>query len=491
MNATRDSRPFVSGLSTKSTIHIPERWDEKADVVIIGSGFAALAAAIEAKRAGSSVIIIEKRKIRGGNSMISGGVVAAAGSELQTIKGVEDSWELLLQDMLKAGLYLNYPDLVRIVAEKSNETLQWTINYLGVKYDGTLNQWGGHSVPRCYTTYSKSGAAIIQRQLTKLQELGGGVNTKRLLTKLLQDKNGRVKGIEIRDGYMFPNQNSGTFRYVKAQKAVVLATGGFGNDIPFRTAQDPRLNENMASTNQPGATAEALIEAMKIGAMPVQLSLIQLGPWTCPDEKGFGIGPWFAQTVAFQYGILVNPKTGKRFTNEMSDRKVRTDAIIETGRICIGIADETSAKIRSDFMPKLLKRGIVKRYKTLEELAFDYDIPSNSLKETIEKYNTFVLNGKDKEFGKSIPKDAQILTHPPFYAIRIWPKVHHTMGGVRINTNAQVIGLDNQPIKGLYAAGELVGGVHGACRLGGCAIVDCLVFGRIAGRNAAADYAEE
>jgi len=476
---------LFSGLKDENATDIPIKWDEVADVVIIGSGFAGLAAAIEAKRAGSSVIVIEKRKVRGGNSMISGGVVAAAGSPLQKRKGVKDSPELLLHDMLKAGLYLNYPDLVRIVAEKSNETVQWTINYLGVKYDDTLTQWGGHSVPRSYTTYNKSGAAIIHRQLAKLKNLGVEVKTKRLLTKFIRYNDDRVKGIEIRDGYMFPNENSGTVRHIKARKAVVLTTGGFGNDVLFRTTQDPRLNEDTDSTNQPGATAEALIEAMNIGAMPVHLSLIQLGPWACPDEKGFGIGPWFAQTVAFQYGVLINPKTGKRFMNEMSDRKIRTDTIIETGHICIGIADAISAKIRSDFMPRLLKRGIVKKFETLEDLANSYGIPFGALKETIDEYNSYILDREDKEFGKYIPKDAEKLTHAPFYAIRVWPKVHHTMGGVQINTKAQVIGLDHRPIKGLYAAGEVVGGVHGACRLGSCAIVDCLIFGRIAGKHAA------
>ena len=491
MEATRNSSAFVAGLSGKSAIHIPEKWDEVADVVIIGSGFAGLAAAIEAKKAGSSVIVIEKRKVQGGNSMISGGVVAAAGSPLQKRKGIKDSPELLLQDMLKAGLYLNYPDLVRIVAEKSNETVQWTINYLGVKYDGTLTQWGGHSVPRSYTTYNKSGAAIIHRQLAKLKNLGVEVKTKRLLAKLIQDREGKVRGVEIRDNYMFPNENSGAIKYIKANKAVILSTGGFGNDVLFRIAQDPRLNKDTDSTNQPGATAEALIAAMNIGAMPVHLSLIQLGPWACPEEKGFGIGPWWTQTVAFQYGVLINPKTGKRFMNEMSDRKIRADAIIETGQICIGIADAVAGRYRADLMQRILKRGVVKPFNTLEDLANEYEIPFGALNETINEYNSYILDGEDKEFGKHIPKDAETLTHFPFYAIRVWPKVHHTMGGVRINTKAQVIGLDHQPIKGLYAAGEVVGGVHGACRLGSCAIVDCLVFGRIAGRNAAADESWE
>ena len=466
---------------------LPKKWDEVADVVIIGSGFAGLAAAIEARKAGSSVIVIEKRKIRGGNSMISGGVVAAAGSPLQVKEGIKDSPELLLKDMLKAGLYLNHPDLVRIVAERSNEMVQWTINELGVEYDGILTQWGGHSVPRSYTTYNKSGAAIVHRQLAKLKELGVHVKTRRLLTKLMQDIDGRVKGVEIRDGYIFPNESSGTVKYLKAKKAVVLATGGFGSDIPFRTTQDPRLTEDIDSTNQPGATAEALIEAMNIGAMPVQLSWIQLGPWGCPDEKGFGIGTWFIGTVAFMYGVMIDPVTGKRFMNEMADRKNRADAIIKIGHICIGITDVVGAEHRADFMPRLLKRGIVKGFDTLEDLAAAYSIPFKALNETIDTYNSYVLRQEDREFGKYIQKDAKPITHPPFYAVRAWPKVHHTMGGVQINTKAQIIGLDQKPIGGLYGAGEVVGGVHGACRLGSCAIADCLVFGRIAGKNAAAE----
>jgi len=194
-----------------------------------------------------------------------------------------------------------------------------------------LTQWGGHSVPRSYTTHNKSGAPIIHRQLAELEKVGVHVKTKRCLTRILKDEHGRVKGVEFCHNYVPPDSRAGTIRSIKAKQAVVLATGGFASDISFRTAQDPRLTEETDSTNHSAATAEALIEALRIGAMPVQLPFIQLGPWGCPDEKGFGIGPWFAQTVAFQYGILVDPMTGKRFMNEMSDRKIRADAIIETG----------------------------------------------------------------------------------------------------------------------------------------------------------------
>ena len=477
---------LILGPREASATELPKKWDEEADVVIIGSGFAGLAAAIEAKIAGSSVIVMEKMRVAGGNSIINGGVVAAAGSPFQAEKGIKDSPELLLKDMLKAGLNLNHLELARMVANKSNEVVQWTINYLGVKYKGLVHL-GGHSVPRSYSTYNRSGSAIVNQQLAKLKEFGIKVKTERYLVKILRDKNGRVKGVQIRDGYRFPNENSGTLKYVKAKKAVVMATGGFSNDIAFRTIQDPKLTADVESTNQPGATAEALLEALNIGATPVQPSWIQLGPWTSPDEKGFGIAPHFTAGTVFQYGVMVDPATGKRFVNELADRKTRADAIIKTDNPCIGIADAKGAKGREGLTAKLIKRGIVKQFNTLNDLAIAYKIPFKPLKETIENYNSYLVNGEDKEFGRYLQKAAKPIGQSPFYAIRIWPKVHHTMGGLQINTKAQVIGLDHDPIKGLYAAGELAGGIHGAVRLGSCAVVDCLVFGRIAGKNAAAE----
>jgi flavocytochrome c len=388
--------------------------------------------------------------------------------------------------MLKAGLYLNHMELAKMVADKSNEVVQWTIKYLGVKYKGLVHL-GGHSVPRSYSTYNRSGSAIVNQQLAKLKEFGVKVKTESYLVNLITDKNGGVKGVKIRDGYRFSNENSGTVKYIKAKKAVVMATGGFSNDIAFRNIQDPKLTADVDSTNQPGATAEALLEALNIGATPVQPSWIQLGPWTSPDEKGFGIAPHFTAGMVFQYGVMVDPATGKRFVNELADRKTRADAIIKTNHPAIGIADDNSAKGRERLTAKLIKRGIVKQFNTLEDLAAEYKIPFKALKETVKSYNTYLKNGEDKEFGRYLQKDAKPIGKNPLYAIRIWPKVHHTMGGVQINTNAQVIGLDHEPIRGLYAAGEVAGGVHGAVRLGSCAVVDCLVFGRIAGKNAAAE----
>jgi flavocytochrome c len=462
-------------------------WDEMVDVVIVGSGFAGLAAAIEARNAGASVTILEKMKAPGGNSIISDGGIAAAGTPMQEKAGIIDSPELMYEDMLKAGLGLNHPDLVRQVAESSNEVLQWSIDYLGVEYLDRVDLFGGHSVPRCYTPLNVSGSTIIKRQLAKARELGMDVRMQMYLQTILRDAEGRVCGVLVRDGYNYPNADSGVPRYIRAEKAVILATGGFGNDIAFRTVQDPRLTEEIDTTNKQCTTAEALKEALRIGATPVHLSWIQLGPWASPDEKGYSVGARFADYIAFLYGIVIDPTTGKRFVNELADRKTVADAILSVGQPCIGIADAKGVEQLGWSIDRCLKKGVVKQFDRLEELASAYGLPIETLKATVESYNEYVEKKLDEEFGKPILPDASPLTHPPYYGIRLWPKVHHTMGGVQINTRAQVIGLNQQPIKGLYAAGEVTGGVHGACRLGSCSVTDCLVFGRIAGRNAAAE----
>ncbi len=465
----------------------PDKWDESADVVIIGSGFAGLAAAIEAKRAGASVMILEKMKGYGGNSIISDGMVAAAGTPLQEKAGTKDSPDLMYQDMLKAGLGLNYPDLARTVAQKSNATLQWTIDYLGVKYKDTIHQLGGHSVPRSHATHNYSGSAIIKPLIKKIKELGMNVRKQMYLQRILKSPEGRVCGVLVRDGYHFPDLESGIPRYLRAKKTMILATGGFANDIPFRTTQDPRLSNEVDSTNKESTTAEALREALRIGATPVHLSWIQLGPWTSPDEKMYGVGPYFADYIVFPYGALIDPTTGRRFVNELADRKIRADAILKVGQPCIGIADQGGVEQSGYKIDRCLEKGVVKKFNHFKDLTSCYKLPFGPLKKTIDQYNQYVDQKLDKEFAKPILAGAQPLVHPPYYGIRLWPKVHHTMGGVQINTMAQVMDLSHKPIKGLYAAGEVTGGIHGACRLGSCAITDCLVFGRIAGRNAAAE----
>lgn len=460
------------------------QWEEETDVIVIGSGFAGLAAAIEARLTGSAVVVLEKMKGLGGNSQISDGVMAAAGTPMQAKAGIRDSPEQMVADMMKAGLGLNRPELVQRVAEKSSETFQWTVEYLGVPYEDRVDQLGGHSVPRSHIVRGLSGAPMVRQLLARVKDLGIPVRTRCFLQEILKDPGGRVCGVQVREGYRYPKEESGQPIRIRARKALILAAGGFGNDLPFRTAQDPRLDRSVDSTNKFSTTAEALKEAMRIGAMPVHLSWIQLGPWTSPDEKRFGIGPDFASYMAFPYGMMIDPDTGGRFVNELADRKTRADAILRLGKPAIAIADQRGVDRSGYTVEHCVRKGVVRKFSKIAEIADSYGIDEDSLKSTIERFNTFVETGTDRDFEKPILEGAEPLKHPPYYCMRLWPKVHYTMGGVRIDGDARVLDLSGNPIEGLYAAGEITGGVHGACRLGSCAIMDCLVFGRIAGKNA-------
>lgn len=463
-----------------------QQWNEEYDVVVIGSGFAGLAAAIEAKQAGSSVVVLEKMTIPGGNSAISGGLLAVAGSPLQERDDISDSSELMFADMMKAGLGINHPPLARLVAEQSVETLRWTLS-LGVEYKDNLNHLGGHSVPRTYNTTCGTGSGIIQPLLTKCRELDIAIQLKTKFRTFILNNERQVEGVAVTRDSLISNDEVGTPVTIRARKAVIMACGGFGSDTNFRLTQDPRLTEIVDSTNHRGATAEGLIAALQIGAIPIHLSWIQLGPWASFDEKGWGVGSIFTMLAGFPYGIMVDAKNGKRFVNEMSDRRLRTDAMLFDDRIPVAIVDSLGVQ-HATTLDKCLKRGVVQEFNTLEELATFNSIPLFELKETMERYRLSIIHGRDIEFGKPLSKDLKPIETPPYYSIRLLPKVHHCMGGVQINDQAQVISLpDYQPISGLYAAGEITGGIHGASRLGSNAIVDCLVFGRIAGRSAAAD----
>jgi flavocytochrome c len=462
-----------------------ETHPETFDVIIIGAGFAGLTAAIEASEAGVSVVVLEKMKAPGGNSIISDGGIAAAGTDLQEKYGYEDSSQLLYEDMMKAGLGLNDPELARIVADQSNEVFQWSIDHLGVEYMDRVDHFGGHSVHRCYTPAGRTGATIIHRQLEKLKELGVEIRLGVSLETFVLDPGGRVSGVQVREGYNYKDPAAGVSKVIAANKAVILATGGFGADVEFRASLDPRLTEEVDTTNKQFATAEALKEAIKLGAAPVDLSHIQLGPWTSPDEKGFGDGPVFADYIVFLYGIVVDPDTGRRFVNELGDRKVVSDALLAVGHPCVGIADSKAVESQGWDLGRGLKKGVVRKFDTLEGLAEFYGISPDELSNEVVKYNGFVEGGVDEDLEKPILPEAAPIVQPPFYGIRLWPKVHFTMGGVRVDTEARVLNEEGQPIPGLYAAGEVTGGVHGACRLGSCAITECLVFGRIAGRKAA------
>ncbi|MEE8717315.1 MAG: flavocytochrome c [Coriobacteriales bacterium] len=462
------------------------KWDEETDVLVIGTGFAGMAAAIEAKEAGSDVIIIDKMGMWGGNSSLNGGDMAAVGTPLQIEAGVEDSFELMEKDMLVAGKYYNHVDKVKMLVENSADAVQWLTD-LGVEFT-KLNFHGGHSVPRTNTTSNATGRDITSAQEAKLEELGIPPRLNVKLEHLIEGADGRIVGAEVREGYKFGDEESGELKNIAAHKAVVVASGGFSQDVQMRTIHEPRLTADFGSTNQEGATGEALREVLKHKAMDVHLDWIQMGPWTSPDEVGFGFCPQFCERLV-GYAPMIDPETGRRFVKETGDRKERADKMVSLGHVTIILGDEPTVKqqVVERILEGGLDAGVITSYDSLEQIAEAFEMPKEDFLDEIERWNGFVEAGEDPDFGTMIQDGAMPTQTPPFYVARLWPKVHHTMGGLHTNTSTQVIDQDFEPIPGLYAAGEVTGGTHGAVRLGSCAITDCVVFGRIAGQNAAAE----
>lgn len=460
-------------------------FDETVGVVVIGSGIAGLSAAVEAKTAGASVVVLEKMKIVGGNTRISDGAFAACNNYLQKEKGLRDSPGLFSEDMMRAGEYLNHPDLVRVVAENSAAAIDWSRDVLGVEYLDRLDRFGGHSAARCLTTRGHSGKDVIKALAAKALALGVDVRTQCLLTGLETDETGRVTGVAMREGYRFAEAGSGSPGRIQAQRGVVLATGGFGSDARFRSFLDPCLDRTIQTTNHKGATAEGLCCALALNAFPLHLSRVQTGPWGCPDEKGYGKGGRFASYCVFPLGILVDPARGCRIVNEWGSRKQRAEAIMKTGRPCIGIVDARGASQAPNSLSHCLRTGKAGAFDTVAALESAWDMPDGSLDDTLAAYHAAIDNSKTDAFGKALTPSTPKLDRPPYYTIRLWPKVHYTPGGVGIDVRARVLDLSQRSVPGLFAAGEVCGGIHGASRLGACALTESLVFGRIAGQEAA------
>ena len=312
-------------------------FDEEGDVLVVGSGYSGLAAAYEAAAAGADVKVVEKLAVVGGNSLVADGDFAVCGSAGQKAKGIEDSVEKYVHDMQVAGLFLNDVEKCRVIAERSNETWEWTRDVLGTEWqtdeetgEAKPIPYGGHSVMRTLHPVSAHGASIVLPLQERLSEMGVEVQTETMLANLVKDGNGRVVGAELRAGASNNDVTTGEPLYVKARRGVVLASGGFGRDVEWRMQHDPRLDGSVDCTNAAGATAESLCTAIECGALPVHLDWIQCGPWCSPDEEGYGVGPTWIDSVA-GYAPSIDPRTGERCVNELTDRKRYCDVIFEVG----------------------------------------------------------------------------------------------------------------------------------------------------------------
>lgn len=465
----------VKAFETEAEEKTGETIEKETDVVVIGGGGAGFAAAVSAKEAGADVILLEKLASVGGNTLISGGEYAAPANELQEKEGIEDSKEQFAKDVEEAG---GDPELIKVLADHATEDAYWLRDDIGVEWLDSLMFFGGHSVKRSLIPAAHTGNELIKNYLNKSEELGIEVQTEADVKEILAE-DGKIAGVRVEtaDGEMI----------VKA-KSVVIASGGFGANDEMTYEFDNEIDEHVLSTNSPGATGDGILMAEELGADTVDMDKIQLYP-ICDVETGKLL--YCGDTRLVGGALLVN-KEGNRFVEELGTRREISMAIKDqTDYVGYLLWDETSNETTGTMASNpqeaesLFERGLMVKADTLEELAEHFDIDKDALLETVATFNENSAKEEDPEFNLRMlgwqVKDA------PFYMMKAAPAVHHTMGGLKINTEAQVLNKDGEWIDGLYAAGEVTGGIHGSNRLGSVAMTDITVFGRIAGENAAAN----
>ena len=413
----------VEKKAVKAQVAIPA--ERNYDVVVVGAGGAGFAAALTAKALGVSVILLEKMPQVGGNSLISGAEMNVAQSWIQKELGIKDSPELHAQDTLKGGDYKGDPAVVETMTHGALPAAEWLKNTVGIRYEPhNLFQFGGNSVKRALIPVGQTGTEYITKLSALAQKEKIPVVTGMKAVALIKNKDGRVVGVSC--------ESNGKKYDFYAKGGIILATGGFGANAAMVKKYNPSLDERFKTTDAPGTTGEALYMAQKAGAELVNMQYIQTYPICDPIS---GVIELIAD-ARFDGAILIN------------------------------------------------QEGVMHTADNLKEVADFFKIPYDNLKATVDRVSQMAKDGgKDLDFhNRGGLKD---LSTGKYYIIKAVPSIHHTMGGVRINPKAEALDKNGKPVPGLYAAGEVTGCTHGTNRLGGNAYTDIMVFGRIAGEQAA------
>lgn len=486
------------------------------DVCVVGAGGAGITAAIEAADAGKKVVIIESQAMAGGNTTRSTGGLNASKTTLQdenefdesagvekTLKAAADEWadnkeitdlaatvkeqwdayqekpegyfdsvELFELDTMIGGHGINNIDLVKFLCENSSDAIDW-LDKIGAPLK-SVGSFGGASVKRIHRPIddegkTKSVGAYLVPILTKnLEDRGIEVIYDTTADEIMMT-DGKVSGIHAKG-------NGGNEVVVNAP-AVVLATGGFGYNNDMVAKYQPDFKGYM-STNAPGAMGQGIDMATAVGAAVVDMDQIQLHPTVEKNTASL-----ITEGLRGDGAILVNSE-GKRFFDEVSTRdKVSAAEFKQPGEFAWLIVDQAMVDA-SSVIQGYINKGLTIEGKDAADLAANIKVDAAAFEQTLEDWNKCVEAKEDKEFGRT--SFANPLSTAPYYAIQVAPGIHHTMGGLKINTDTEVLDESGNAIPGLFAAGEVTGGVHGGNRLGGNAVADIIVFGRQAGIKAAA-----
>ena len=457
----------------------PEGLADHYDVVVIGTGGAGLTAAITAANEGKTVLLMEKLGICGGSTALSGGEMAVPGNWIQLQEGIEDSPELLAQDMLVGGDNVGSPELVDVIANNVLDASQWLTFEGGVAWEHNLLFFGGHSVQRSLIPKGHKGHAMTTKLVARVRDIDAITLVDNMQATELVMGDAGVSGVKAKSTV------SGT-AYEFGCDAVVLASGGFGANVEMRAQANADFGDQFNSTDSVGAQGDGIVMGQAVGADTVDMELIQTYP-ICDVDTGALL---YLDDMRLDERTVMFNKEGKRFVEELGRRDVLSSAILaQTGERAYEIWDQAAADetgvvdIHADEFDNLSSRQLCVKADTLEEACAPFEIDAAELAKTIERWNEMCDKGADEDF--EYRGEMHRIDTPPYYIMAYKPAVHYTMGGLKIDTEAHVLDADGAPIPGLYAAGEVAGGKMGTNRLGSTSMSDIYVFGRIAGHGAA------
>lgn len=518
-----DPQQYMKGNRVAYKVQVPT--STESDVVIVGGGGAGLAAAVAAARAGGKVVLIEKMSFLGGNTVLAGGALNAADPALeakqkmsagqrkmvdellaekpknelqaQLLASLKKQWdaavkknpnilfdcpELHALQTYKAGDYAADLQLIDKLSRLAPATVD-RLAKMGLKWNDFSSQYVGAIWPRCHdaANYTSGQGYIDTFRKTIAEEKLPVQILLQTKAKELIKKDGRIVGVKAEG----PNGESVT---LNARKGVIMTSGGFGANVEMRQKYDTiwggKLGKNIGTTNSRAITGEGMLMAEKAGAKLIDMGYIQLLPVTDPQN---GTVSGICQGTA----IYVNTE-GKRFVNEMGRRdELSKAALAQPGGVFYRMCTVKNARLNKDGMTTLglpietfIKSGKVIRGENVDDLAKKINVDPKVLKATFDKFNNFCRSqGQDAEFGRPSCAPNIPMYEGPYFAELRTPSVHHTMGGIQVNVNSQALDANGKPIPGLYAAGEVTGGIHGTNRVGGNAISDALTFGNEAGKN--------
>ncbi|MEH6758392.1 MAG: flavocytochrome c [Parasphingorhabdus sp.] len=445
-----------------------------SDLIVVGGGAAGWSAALTAAQAGLNVCILEKLGESGGSSALSGGCLAFAGTDLQQEQGVEDSPDLLFADLREVGKEENDENLVRTYCDRQLEVYGW-LKDSGVTFSPTLETASGQSVPRVHTV----DPADLVRNLARAAQATGKVDYHpSCAARELIRENSRVVGLVTTQG-----------EELRAKRGVILASGGFAKNPELLKLFAPHYEEAVFVAGD-GSQGDGLRMGWKLGADMRDMAYVKgtFGKHPTDESNDHSL------QAVYKGAIAVN-QNGKRFVDESISYKLLGDAVMaqpwRTGYQIMdqAIFDTGDDRVRILDFGRRLEEGLFYTGDTIEQLARQIDIDPEVLNETIARYNSGVDLGEDSEFGRKhlVHRHGSLckIEQPPFYAYPSTAVVFGTYCGLRIDPKAQVIDVDGQPIAGLYAAGEVTGGFHGAAYMTGSALGKAIVFGRIAAESCA------